>query len=95
MRTQDTFLHTSNCVAHVKTAAIFIPAGMEITAVLYFLRNGVKLHFYSLGTIFAENMRGVQVGAAPWRWVSNRGEKHPCRHTILLASLMCYTFCGR
>ena len=36
MRTQDTFLHTSNCVAHVKTAAIFIPAGMEITAVLYF-----------------------------------------------------------
>ena len=31
MRTQDTFLHTSNCVAHVKTAAIFIPAGMEIT----------------------------------------------------------------
>ncbi len=63
MRTQDTFLHTSNCVAHVKTAAIFIPAGMEITAVLYFLRNGVKLHFYSLGTIFEENMwvsRGMQ-----------------------------------
>ena len=63
MRTQDTFLHTSNCVAHVKTAAIFIPAGMEITAVLYFLRNGVKLHFYSLGTIFEENMResrGIQ-----------------------------------
>ena len=35
MRTQDTFLHTSNCVAHVKTAVIFIPARMEITAVLY------------------------------------------------------------
>ena len=30
---------------------------MEITAVLYFLRNGVKLHFYSLGTIFEGNMR--------------------------------------
>ena len=30
---------------------------MEITAVLYFLRKGVKLHFYSLGTIFEENMR--------------------------------------
>ena len=30
---------------------------MESTAVLYFLRKGVKLHFYSLGTIFEENMR--------------------------------------
>ena len=64
MRTQDTFLHTSNCVAHVKTAVIFIPARMEITAVLYFLRNGVKLRFYSVGAIFEENMwvsRGVRV----------------------------------
>jgi len=25
--------------------------------VLYFLRKGVKLHFYSLGSIFEENMR--------------------------------------
>ena len=58
---------------------------MESTAVLYFLSNGVKLHFYSLGSIFEENMRGVQRGAAPWLWVSNRGEKHPCWHTILLA----------
>ena len=85
MRTQDTFLHTSNCVAHVKTAVIFILARMEITAVLYFLRNGVKLHFYSLGTIFEENMRGVQRGEISWLWVSNRGEQHPCWHTILLA----------
>ena len=30
---------------------------MEVAAVLYFLRKGVKLHFYSLGTIFEENMR--------------------------------------
>ena len=30
---------------------------MEITAVLYFLRKGVKLHFNSLDTIFEENMR--------------------------------------
>ena len=69
----------------MKTAVIFILARMEITAVLYFLRKGVKLHFYSLGTIFEENMRGVQRGAALWLWVSNRGEKHPCWHTILLA----------
>ena len=58
---------------------------MEITAVLYFLSNGVKLHFHSLGTIFKENMRGVQRGEIPWLWVSNRGETHPCWHTILLA----------
>ena len=66
---------------------------MEYAAVLYFLRNGVKLHFYSLGTIFEENMKGVQRGAAPWLWVSNRGEQHPCWHTIFrLESLVCYTF---
>ena len=52
---------------------------------MYFLRKGVKLHFYSLGTIFEENMWGVQRGEIPWLWVSNRGEKHPCWHTILLA----------
>ena len=47
----------------MKTAVFFILARMESTAVLYFLRNGVKLHFYSLGTIFEENMqvsRGMQ-----------------------------------
>jgi hypothetical protein len=47
-----------NVVAAKKeTAVFFILARMESTAVLYFLRNGVKLHFYSLGTIFEENMR--------------------------------------
>ena len=30
---------------------------MKNAAVLYFLRKSVKLHFYSLGTIFEENMR--------------------------------------
>ena len=47
-----------------KAAVIFIPARMEITAVLYFLKKGVKLRFFSLGTIFEENMRvsrGVRV----------------------------------
>ena len=68
-----------------QTAVIFILARVEITAVLYFLRKGVKLHFYSLGTIFEENMRGVQRGEISWLWVSNRGEKHPCWHTIVLA----------
>ena len=50
---------------------------MEITAVLYFLRKGVKLHFYSLGTIFEENIWGVQRGETPRLWVSNRGERIP------------------
>ena len=40
-----------------KTAVFFILTRMEITAVLYFLRKCVKLHFYSLGTICEENMR--------------------------------------
>ena len=61
----------------MKTAVIFVLARMEITAVLYFLRNGVKLHFYSLGTIFEENIWGVQRGVAPRLWVSNRGESIP------------------
>ena len=71
----------------MKTAVIFVLARMEITAVLYFLRNGVKLHFYSLGTIFEENIWGVQRGAG-LRWRSQNakhfealtepaGETHP------------------
>ena len=48
----------------MKTAVFFILARMESTAVLYFLRKGVKLHFYSLGTIFEENMWGIQRGIA-------------------------------
>lgn len=62
----------------------FYPRRMEVAMVLYFLRNGVKLHFYSLGTIFEENMRvsrgmqslgsGFPIGA----------RKHPCWHTIFL-----------
>ena len=88
-------MHTSNCVAHAKTAAIFILAGMEITAVLYFLRKGVKLHFYSLGTIFDENMRvsrgmqslgsGFPIGA----------RRIPVGTRFCLQSLVCYTFCDR
>ena len=27
------------------------PCRMEVAAVLYFLRNGVKLHFYGLGMV--------------------------------------------
>ena len=95
MRTQDTFLHTSNCVARVKTAAIFIPAGMEITAVLYFLRKGVKLHFYSLGTIFEENMR-VSRGMQPLGSGFPIGARSiPVGTRFCLQSLVCYTFCDR
>ena len=65
---------------------------MEITAVLYFLRKGVKLHFYSLGTIFEENMRvsrgmqslgsGFPIGASSL----------PVGIRLSLESLVCYTF---
>ena len=58
---------------------------MEVTAVLYFTRNGVKLHFYSLGTIFEENIWGVQRGEIPWLWVSNRGESIPVGTRLCVA----------
>ena len=58
---------------------------MEVTAVLYFTRNGVKLHFYSLGTIFEENIGGVQRGEIPWLWVSNRGESIPVGTRLCVA----------
>ena len=69
----------------MKTAVIFHPRKDGDYSGFVFSEKGIKLHFYSVGTNFEENMRGVQRGAAPWLWVSNRGEKHPCWHTILLA----------
>ena len=41
--------------------------------------------FLQFGYHFRGKYAGVQRGEAPWLWVSNRGEKHPCWHTILLA----------
>ncbi len=68
---------------------------MEVAAVLYFLRKGVKLHFYSLGTIFEENMRvsrgmqslgsGFPIGA----------RSIPVGTRFCLQSLVCYTLCRR
>ena len=61
---------------------------MEVAAVLYFLRKGVKLHFYSLGTIPEENRRvsrGMQSGA----------RSIPVGTRFCLQSLVCYTFCDR
>ena len=51
----------------IKPLQFSSPSRMEYAAVLYFLRNGVKLHFYSLGTIFEENIWCVQRGAG-LRW---------------------------
>ena len=69
-----------------KNRCNFIPMQDEVAAVLYFLSKGVKLHFYSLGTICEENMRVPRGAQLLWLWVSNRGEQHPCWHT---------TFCGK
>ena len=78
-----------------KTAVFFILARMESTAVLYFLRKGPKLYFYSLGTIFEENMRvsrgaqllgsGFPIGAS----------SIPVGTRLSSESLVCYTFCDR
>ena len=50
---------------------------MEVTAVLYFLSNGVKLHFYSLGTNFEENMRVSRGMKSLGSGSSKRGESIP------------------
>ena len=61
-------------MAYKKPLQFSFPNRMEITAVLYFLRNGVKLDFYGLDTIFEENMRGVQRGAG-LRWRSQNAKR--------------------
>jgi hypothetical protein len=43
----------------------------------------------------AKKIWGVQRGISPWLWVSNRGEKHPCWHTILLAKSSVLYLCFR
>lgn len=58
---------------------------MEVAVVLYFLRNGVKLHFLQFGYHLRGKYAGVQRDTIPWLWAPNRGEKYPCWHTILLA----------
>lgn len=44
----------------MKTAVIFIPVRMEITAVLNFLRKCIKLHFYSLGIKFEKETASAE-----------------------------------
>ena len=86
----------SECGSYdLETAVIFILARIEITAVLYFLRKGVKLHFYSLGTICEENMR-VSRGMQPLGSGFPIGARSiPVGTRFCLQSLVCYTFCDR
>ena len=78
-----------------KTAVFFILARMESTAVLYFLRNGVKLHFYSLGTIFEENMRESRGMQSLGSGFPIGARSIPVGTRFCLQSLVCYTFCDR
>ena len=41
--------------------------------------------FYSLGTAVRRKLQVSRGMQSLWLWVSNRGEQHPCWHTILLA----------
>lgn len=63
---------------------------MEVTAALY-LRQTVFLRFEYH---FRGKYTGIRRGMAPWLRVSDRGEKQPRWHAILLANLplLCYTF---
>ena len=44
-----------------------------------------KTQFFQCEYHLRRKYAGVQRDAIPRLWVSNRGEKHPCWHTILLA----------
>ena len=44
-----------------------------------------KLFFFQCGYHLRENDGESKGVKSLWLWVSNRGEKHPCWHTILLA----------
>ncbi len=79
----------------MKTAVVFILARMEITAVLYFLRKGFKLHFYSLGTIFEENMRESRGVKSLGSGFPIGARSIPVGTRFCLQSLVCYTFCDR
>lgn len=71
------------------------PYRMEVAAVLYFLSIDVKLNFYSLGTAMHRKWQVSRGMQSLWLWVSNRGEKHPCWHTILLAKSSVLYLCFR
>ena len=51
--------------------------------------------FLQFGYQPAKKTWGVQRGISPWLWVSNRGEPHPCWHTILLAKSSVLYLCFR
>lgn len=44
---------------------------------LFFLRTGGKLHFYSLGTTVRRKLQVSRGMQSLWLWVSNGGEQHP------------------
>ena len=72
-------------MAYNKTAVIFIPVQDGDYSGFVFSEEWCQTAFLQFGYHVRGKYAGVQRGAAPWLWVSNRGEKHPCWHTILLA----------
>ena len=71
-------------MAYNKTAVIFIPVQDGDYSGFVFSEEWCQTAFLQFGYHFRGKYAGVQRGAAPWLWVSNRGEKQPCRHTIFL-----------
>ena len=53
---------------------------------LFYLFGQERIQRAGAGWIATAWTGGASKGAKPlWLWVSNRGEQHPCWHTILLA----------
>ena len=49
-----------------------------------FLFLGIVIYTSQRRLVYTQAMktRDIQRGVSPWLWVSNRGEQHPCWHTI-------------
>ena len=69
----------------MKTAVIFHPRKDGDYSGFVFSEEWCQTAFLQFGYHLRGKYAGVQRDAIPWLWVSNRGEKHLCWHTILLA----------
>lgn len=72
-------------MANKKSRRIHLSQGVKSAGLFVFSEIVKYTRRSRLVYALATKTRGIQRGVSPWLWVSNRGEKHPCWHTILLA----------
>ena len=79
------FLHHTKFVQNDENRCSFHPRKDGEYSGFVFSEEWCQTAFLQFGYHFRGKCAGVQRDAIPRLWVSNRGEKHPCWHTILLA----------